>query len=189
MLDIEKLKSEDNAEYNKLYLLYKRKLLHLIYEYTHDNSIGEDLLQEVFIRVYKSISTYNPSYSFNTWIYNITINVAKSHMTRSEKFIPCGDFESIVDYSEEGYSLSKEDVANIVKSISYNDSDERYDIHFDIQNVVLSLPENLRRVTELIDIRGRSNREAAKILGLTEGTVRVLICRARKLIGEKSGTN
>jgi len=60
---------------NKLYAQFRKPLLYFITSKVRDKNIAEDLLQEVFIKVYKNINEFNENLTFSSWIYRITHNI------------------------------------------------------------------------------------------------------------------
>ena len=66
----------------ELYALYYKRLLFFIRSMVREDS--EDLQQEVFIKVFEKLHTYNPLFSFNTWIYTITRNHCINHIQKKE---------------------------------------------------------------------------------------------------------
>lgn len=61
-------------------IIYGEDLKRLIYTYVHDWNETEDLLQEVFLKIYKNLDQFNKNSSLKTWIFRITVNTCKDYL-------------------------------------------------------------------------------------------------------------
>lgn len=85
-------KQGDSSAFDFLVMKYTDKILNLIYKYTGNHALAEDLTQEVFLRVFKSRDTYEPRAKFSTWLYRISVNVALNSLRSSkDKVYSSGD--------------------------------------------------------------------------------------------------
>ncbi len=63
---------------------YQGQLYNFIYKMTKSKEDTEDILQDVFVKVYNNLYKYNNNYRFSTWIYSITLNTIKSSIKKKE---------------------------------------------------------------------------------------------------------
>jgi RNA polymerase sigma-70 factor, ECF subfamily len=131
----------------------------------------EDVLQEVFLKVYKSLNDYNEAYSFSSWIYRIAHNEAISHFRKTS-----ARPESVSLESDEGENLlsllpSKIDLAG---EYAQNETALR------VRELLFRLPEKYRSVLVLHFLEDKGYDEISDILRLPPGTVATNIRRAKE---------
>lgn len=101
-----------------VYLPYSRMVRQLLYNLAPDDDL-DDLVQEVFIKIYKNISKFRGDSSIKTWIYRIAINTLKDHWRKKDH-----SHEELKDYPEETNSRY-EDADLIQRALSKLDNDKR----------------------------------------------------------------
>ncbi len=77
---IRKLKQRDEEAFRQLVTAYQQKVFHVVYRMIGDAEEAEDLSQEVFITVFKSIDSFREESKFSTWLYRIAINHCKNRI-------------------------------------------------------------------------------------------------------------
>lgn len=146
---------------------HSTRVYRLAYRLTGDPHDAEDLTQDVFVRVFRSLSTYRPG-SFEGWLHRITTNLFLDSVRRRARarVQPLGDAEQfLVDAdAEPGQRLH----------------DALLDP--DLQSALDALPPDFRAAVVLCDIEGLTYEEVAAILGIKLGTVRSRIHRGRRLL-------
>src|SRR3974390_1075810 len=82
-----RVKTGDESAFTYLVEKYRRPMVGFMYRMCHNPSAAEELAQEVFLRVYRSRSSYEASAKFSTWLYRIAMNLAVNHArdTRHER--------------------------------------------------------------------------------------------------------
>ena len=82
-----RVKTGDESAFAYLVQKYRRPMVGFMYRLCHNPSTAEELAQEVFLRVYRSRTSYEPSAKFTTWLYRIATNLAVNHArdTRHER--------------------------------------------------------------------------------------------------------
>ncbi len=134
----------------------------------------EDILQEVFIKVYRFINDYDDSMSFSAWIYQIARNTMIDEI-RKKKRRPISsklELEEFVKILKSSLDLEAE--------FHFSDSLEK------IKNIIEELPFNYREVLMLRFLEEKDYSEIMDILEKPKGTVAALINRGRKMLVEKS---
>ncbi len=91
-----RVKTGDEAAFAGLVQKYRRPMVGFMYRFCHNPSTAEELAQEVFLRVYRSRATYEPSAKFTTWLYRIATNLAVNHARDTKHERP----ENIVNLDE-----------------------------------------------------------------------------------------
>ena len=82
---VEKCRKGDINSFELLVLKYQRRIFNLIYRLTGDNEIVEDIAQDVFLKAYKSLDSFQGKSSFYTWLYRIAINTSFNHIKSNKE--------------------------------------------------------------------------------------------------------
>ena len=165
---MEKVKSDETFAFNILVDRYKVKLFNLIYRLLQNKEEAEDILQETFLRVYRERQSYDPTYSFSTWIYTIALNLCRNELKRRKKFRFFG-LDLIKDNRE--YAISEVKNSNGISSV--------------LEKAILSLPVKYRTVFLLRDVNELSYEEVSQSLGIPLGTVKSRVNRARLMLRDR----
>ncbi len=168
------LGGEERA-FQELVSRYQTRLLNFIYRTISDREKAEDLVQEVFIRVYRHIGRFDRSKKFSTWIYTIASNLAKNEL-RNRSRNPLVLFQSIKKTApgEEERPLQFEDSAN-----RPDDLYRKRHLRELVEESVAKLPAHHREVFVLRELEGKSYEEIAEITKTNLGTVKSRLNRAR----------
>ncbi len=173
-------KGQDNA-LNELMGRYKKSLFHFITRYTHDEEISYDIVQETFFRVYQKAETFNPSYKFKTWLYQIALNLCRDY-ARKKKLQSFVSLDTWLG-SDEDSSGSLHDIIASGEDIE-NITENRQALKL-LEKQIDKLPHKLKAALILFTLEGHSQEECATILGTTAKTVETRIYRARKILLNK----
>ena len=144
---------------------HSARVYRLAYRLTGNRHDAEDLTQDVFIRVFRSLDRYEPG-NFNGWIHRITTNLFLDRVRRTSKLRMDG-FSEGAEERLEGREQRPESVVH----------DAAFDP--DIEAALSSLTEEFRVAVVLCDVEGLSYEEIADVLGVKIGTVRSRIHRGR----------
>lgn len=174
---VDRVLNGDKNAFNLLVLRYQNKLAHLVSRYVLASEIP-DVVQETFIKAYRSLSLFKGESIFYTWLYRIAVNTAKNYLISQGRRPPSLD----IDASEaEGYEGAD--------SLRDLDNPESLVLSKEVEKVVFdaieALPDDLRTAITLREIDGLSYEEIAEIMDTPVGTVRSRIFRARDIIDEK----
>ena len=161
---------------------YQGRLLNFVYRTISDRDRAEDLVQEVFIRVYRHIGRFDRSKKFSTWIYTIASNLAKNEL-RNRSRNPLVLFQTIkAKFEDEARPLQFEDVHT-----RPDDLFRKRHLKEMVDQSVAELPAHHREVFVLRELEGKSYEEIAEELGLSIGTVKSRINRAREALRDLMG--
>jgi RNA polymerase sigma-70 factor (ECF subfamily) len=175
-INIDRLIQHDRQEYAALVDSFSDRIYRLALRMTGDEQDAEDVLQETFIKVFKYIEGFKGNSSLATWIYRIAMNEALMLLRK---------------HRPEGYSLDEEndDEDFTPRQIASWDALPEQNLMSvettqHLREAVLKLPEILRGVFLLRDTEHFTVKETAEALGITEGTVKVRLLRARLKLRE-----
>jgi RNA polymerase sigma-70 factor (ECF subfamily) len=167
------LQGEERA-FQELVERYQTRLLNFIYRTIGDRERAEDLVQEVFIRVYRHLHRFDRSKKFSTWIYTIASNLAKNEL-RNRSRNPLVLFQAIrKTWQDEDRPLQFEDPAG-----RPDDLFRKRHLRELVEASVGRLPEHHRQVFILRELEGKSYEEIAEITDCNLGTVKSRLNRAR----------
>jgi RNA polymerase sigma-70 factor (ECF subfamily) len=153
---------------------YQTRLLNFIYRTIGDREKAEDLVQEVFIRVYRHLQRFDRSKKFSTWIYTIASNLAKNEL-RNRSRNPLVLFQTIKkNWQDEDRPVQFEDVNS-----RPDDLFRKRHLRQLVEASVAQLPEHHRQVFVLRELEGKSYEEIAEITDCNLGTVKSRLNRAR----------
>lgn len=153
---------------------YQTRLLNFIYRTIGDRERSEDLVQEVFIRVYRHLHRFDRSKKFSTWIYTIASNLAKNEL-RNRSRNPLVLFQAIrKNWQDDDRPLQFED-----HTTRPDDMYRKRHLRDLVEQSVERLPEHHRQVFVLRELEGKSYEEIAEITSCNLGTVKSRLNRAR----------
>lgn len=144
---------------------HSARVYRLAYRLTGNQHDAEDLTQEVFVRVFRSLSKYTPG-TFEGWLHRITTNLFLDGARRRQRI----RFDTLTDESTERLQGREPGPAQL-----YDDSQ----LDADVQDALNALAPEYRAAVVLCDIEGLSYEEIAATLGVKMGTVRSRIHRGR----------
>ena len=161
---------EDGFE--ELVRRYQRPIVAYVYRMVGDYDAALDLTQEVFIKVYGSLTRYRSEYKFSTWIYRIAHNAAIDHLRRNNTRLEDLELES-----ESGDTYEKPLASS---ALTPEQLSERAERRAEIEEIVEHLPASYRELIMLRHALDFSYDEIAEVTGLPLGTVKNRIFRARE---------
>jgi RNA polymerase sigma-70 factor (ECF subfamily) len=153
---------------------YQTRLLNFINRTIGDRERAEDLVQEVFIRVFRHLHRFDQTKKFSTWIYTIASNLAKNEL-RNRSRNPLVLFQTIKKHWEADHRPLQFEDATARPDDLYR---KRY-LKDAVDRCVGQLPAHHRAVFVLRELEGKSYAEIADITGCNLGTVKSRLNRAR----------
>ena len=174
---VERVQQGDKKAFNLLVSRYQNKVAGLLTRYISRNDIP-DVVQESFIKAYRSIDSFRGDSAFYTWLYRIAVNTAKNYLTAQGRRPPN---EDILAEEAESYDVGT-NLRDVETPENLMLSAELKKIVFDTIN---GLQEELKTAITLREIEGLSYEKIAEIMDCPVGTVRSRIFRAREIIESK----
>jgi RNA polymerase sigma-70 factor (ECF subfamily) len=169
----------ETRSFDALVERYQARLLNFVYRIVGDRERAEDLVQEVFVRVYRHLGRFDRSKKFSTWIYTIASNLAKNEL-RNRSRNPLVLFTSMTNgWEDEERPLEFEDPTS-----RPDDLFRKRHVRELVDSSVAQLPSHHREVFVLREIEGRSYEEIAEITHCNLGTVKSRLNRARNSFAE-----
>ncbi len=144
---------------------------------TRDASDADDVVQETYLRAYRSWHTYTPGSDCRRWLFTICRNVFLRSVERERPMVDIEDVERDAIGAGQVYAAALEE--------GYTDLFSRLDILPAIERAVRELPEPFREAMVIVDIEDQPYEAAAEILGVPIGTIRSRLFRGRRLVQER----
>jgi len=172
---ISALRSGDEQAFKKLVETYRQKVFNTAISLVQDNELAEDISQEVFVTIYRSVSSFNEKSTLSTWIYRITVNKCLDHLRAKKRknfdlfsrFFNNDIIENKPVFDHPGIQLEKRETA-------------RY-----LFEAIETLPHNQKSVFVLAHIEELSQKEIAEIMNLSIKAVESLLQRAKANLRKK----
>lgn len=153
------------AAQEMLYKKYSGLMMAICKRYAYTTFEAEDIFQEAFIRVFKSLDTYKGQGSFEGWMRQIFVNTALNHYHRNKKFY---FHEETDDHHLEISDPNPDAIADLSAE--------------DLTRLIASLPEGYRLVFNLYVIEGYSHKEISDLLNISEGTSKSQLFKAKAIL-------
>ncbi|HTC94902.1 MAG TPA: sigma-70 family RNA polymerase sigma factor [Terriglobales bacterium] len=169
--------SGDAAAWAEVVQLHSRRIYNICYRFTGSPEDAQDLAQEVFIKIYRTLKTYDGSRgAFTTWITTVTRNLLVDHYRARKNDRLTDSLEAAPAGNEDALTLGDRlpDAAPSPESHM-----QRKDTQKQVQAALARLSPDLREAVILRDLQELDYREIAAILRVPEGTVKSRINRGR----------
>jgi len=175
-----RLKAGDESAFGYLVQKYRRPMVGFMYRMCHNPSTAEELAQEVFLRVYRSRTTYEPSAKFTTWLYRIATNLAVNHARDTRHERPENTTRLDEPDPETG---TTPDLAD--ESLTAEEAILKRERLAAIRSKVNALPERQRMAVLMHKYQQMDYREIADALRLSESATKSLLFRAYETLREQ----
>jgi RNA polymerase sigma-70 factor, ECF subfamily len=175
-----RVKTGDESAFSYLVQKYRRPMVGFMYRLCHNPSTAEELAQEVFLRVYRSRTSYEPSAKFTTWLYRIATNLAVNHARDTRHERP----EKTVRLDEPDKETgTTPDLAD--DSLTAEEQILQRERLAAIRGKVNALPERQRVAVIMHKYQQMDYREIAGVLKLSESATKSLLFRAYETLREQ----
>jgi RNA polymerase sigma-70 factor, ECF subfamily len=175
-----RVKAGDESAFDYLVQKYRRPMVNFMYRMAHNAAAAEDLAQEVFLRVYRSRSSYEASAKFTTWLYRIATNLAANHARDTRHERP----ENMVSLDEPDEDTGTTmDVAD--SKLSVEENMVRRERLAAIRKTVQNLPERQRIAVIMHKYQQMDYKQIAEVLKLSESATKSLLFRAYETLREQ----
>ena len=165
---IQRCLAGDQIAWEQIVRQHWRKVFNIAYKFTGKHDEAEDLTQDVFVKIFKSLDTFDRRANFQTWLVSVSRNLCIDHYRSVRKE------RETIDRDVDAGELSP--VAQTVSPVAALEHRDRVEL---LKKALDNLPPTLRSAVLLRDIQELSYQEIADKLKLPEGTVKSRINRGR----------
>ena len=165
---IERCLTGDQQAWEQIVRLHRRKVFNVAYKFVGKHDEAEDLTQDIFLKIFKALASFDRRANFQTWIISISRNLCIDHYrsVRKERQTIARDVDS-------------NDLQPATPERGPYAQAEHQDLRAQLRQALETLPVTLRTAVVLRDLQELSYQEIADRLGLPEGTVKSRINRGR----------
>ena len=162
--------TDDNAAYEYLVTKYHRPMIAFMYRMCRNQALAEELAQEVFLRVYRSRSTYEPTAKFTTWLFRIATHLALNSLRdgKNERSQERLDDDSGDMPARQVFDRRPSAEQSMVYQAKLDE----------IRRAIAALPEKQRAAVLMHKYEEMEYSQIAKVLGCSESAVKSLLFRA-----------
>jgi RNA polymerase sigma-70 factor (ECF subfamily) len=171
--------SGESPAWTELVRTHHRRVYSLCYRFTGSGTDAEDLTQDVFLKIYANLASFDTSRgSLQVWITTLTRNLLVDHFRRTRNLRATGSLD-------EGWDLGGEDRPMIpadrleAKGPTQHDQATRRELEKMVQQALAQVSPELREAVILRDLQDMDYKEIASVLSIPEGTVKSRISRGR----------
>jgi RNA polymerase sigma-70 factor (ECF subfamily) len=165
LADAARVVAGDTSAFEGIVERWQLRLFNLAWRFCRNRATAEDMAQEVFIRVFRSLATFRGQSAFSTWITAIAVNTYRSRIRTLGQ--PTLGLEPTRTAAAEGNPLER------------LQERERNEV---VQRAVLTLPERYRDAIVLFYFEEKDLAETARVLNVSEGTLKARLHRGRDLL-------
>jgi RNA polymerase sigma-70 factor (ECF subfamily) len=151
-----------------IYKHFRRPLFNLVYRYTYNSETAEDLLQDIFIKVFSHLHDIRDEETFVGWIYRIAVNTCYSYLRRKK--------------SQLQRTIPLNEMGGRIEGKNYRSGDEIMKKSLD--DAIQNLPGKMKSIFLLHDVQGFKHKEISRMLGCSMGTSKSQLFKARMKIRE-----
>ena len=171
---VDRTKAGDARAFDELVVRFSPRLYGLIYNMTSSHEDTNDLLQEVFAKAYRSIRGFQGKSSFYTWMHTIAVNMTINFLKKRNrrKTMSLDDVDNGI--------LNDRDFIAATSNGDPSHSANLVELQKKLNESMMKLSHEHRAVVTMFDIQGMPHADIAKILKISEGTVRSRLFYAHK---------
>lgn len=163
---IKRCREGEHLAMEQVYERLKSPFFGVVFRYTRDRAAAEDILQDIFIKIFTNLDNLHNDDAFIGWAYRIAVNTGLSHVRRNKMLL-----RKSVPLNEVNYSLGD------------SEAEGREDLlKMSLEKALGDLTAKLKSIFILHDVQGFKHHEIAQIMGCSVGTSKSQLFKARKKI-------
>lgn len=179
---VSRTRAGDLGAFEELLGRHEDGLLRLAFRFVRNEHDAQEVLQDVFVTTWRKLPGFQDRAQIGSWLYRVTVNASLMHLRVRKRRPECVALASIVRSSRQDFDRDVDfDTGDRHRPDSQLESRELRRV---IHGAIERLPPSLRSVFEIREVQGWSTRQTAKLLGLSEATVKTRLHRARRVLRE-----
>ena len=178
---IERLKDGDHEAFEAIFSLYGKKVYNQALRLLGNSSDAEDVVQEVFLLVYRKSTSFQGKSKFSTWLYRLTMNAAITKLRQSK--YECSSIDDFLPkFSDDGHH-------SVRPVVDWSQEVDKLASNLELSRIIGQAIDQLQPIDKAVlvlsDLEEMSNREISEILGLSILAVKARLHRARLFLRGK----
>ena len=178
---LRRLRERDERAFRELLEAHRDRVYNITYRMLGNRAEAEDVAQEVFITVFKTIDSFREESKFSTWLYRVAVNHCKNRI----KYLARRQDRNKDELDEMSGSVNGASVGTPVRAAQPDRALEGVQMEQILHDAIASLDEEHRMVVVLRDVEDLSIEEICAITDLPDGTVKSRLHRARLALRKK----
>lgn len=162
--------SGDQRAQKKLYELYAKNMFYICLRYCGDDEVARDLMHDGFVKAFTKLHSFRAEAKLKTWLTRVMANHSINYCKKQAR----QQFKKIDDVE---YALADEDQDIMQKFEQVKTTDT-----FKVLDTILTLPVGYRTVLSMYALDGYSHKEIAETLGVSQGTTKSQLAKARRML-------
>ncbi len=163
----------EKLDFEEIYTTFEKPVYNFVFRMVKDDHLACDIVQEIFIKIYKNLEGFKGNAKLSTWIYKIATNAYLDYFRTAEH-----KKENVTKQLDDNLDKAKR-LEEVKRVLSIDERVVKLEMNACIREFLDRLPDDYRAVIVLHDLQGIKNREVADILGCTLETVKIRLHRAR----------
>ena len=165
-----RVREGDGASFGVLLEKHRSSVVHFLYRMVQNHAVAEELAQEVFLRVYRSRGTYEPTAKFTTWLFRIATHLALNSLRD-------GKYDRVQErLDDDGSDLPSRQISDVRPNVEQSMLKEvRME---EIRKAIADLPEKQRAAVLMHKYQEMEYAQIAKVLNCSESALKSLLFRA-----------
>jgi RNA polymerase sigma-70 factor (ECF subfamily) len=168
--EIQPLLEDDQQTFHELYQKYHERVYSICFRMTQNTSESEDLTQDVFVRLFRTIGSFRGESAFSTWLHRLTVNLVLMHFRKRKR--------------RQDRSNEEAELSTYIVPGSQDPKRMRIVDRILLSEVIAKLPEGYRQAIILHDIQGLQHKEIAEAGGRSVGTSKSQLHKGRAMLRE-----
>jgi len=174
---VRRCRSGDAAAWEEIVQRFHRRIYNLCYRFAGTAEDAQDLTQEVFIKVYRTVGSFDgEKASFNTWVTAVTRNLLVDHFRKTRNERATDSIDAVQGGEENGPTMADRLASTGDSPQLHVESRERREM---VHRALQEISPDLREAVILRDLQDMDYKEIAQVLEIPEGTVKSRISRGR----------
>ncbi|MEN8200950.1 MAG: RNA polymerase sigma-70 factor [Bacteroidota bacterium] len=170
---IRQFKADDRKAFNAIYRAFRRRIFRFAYSYVKIQADAEEIVQDVFLKIWENREKIDESLSFESFLFTITYNTSISQLRKK--------------VSENQYVEYLKSIQRISTEVSTSPEIEFTELKDNAEQIIEQLPPRQKQIFKLNREEGLTYREIASMLNISQNTVESHMERALKTIRKKLG--
>ncbi len=168
LADVQRVLGGDLAAFEGIVRRWQGPLINLAFRFCRDRHRAEEMAQDAFLQIFRSLGKFRADAAFSTWIFAVSLNLYRSSTRR--RSLPAESIDALAE-------LAAEEIPQL--AFERNERDEL------VRRAVAALPPRYRDAVAVFYLREMDLRETASILGVSEGTAKAWLHRGREILRRK----
>jgi len=168
--EIQPFLEDDQQTFHELYQKYHERVYSICFRMTQNTSESEDLTQDVFVRLFRTIGSFRGESAFTTWLHRLTVNLVLMHFRKRKR--------------RQDRSNEEAELSTYIVPGSQDPKRMRIVDRILLSEVIAKLPEGYRQAIILHDIQGLQHKEIAEAGGRSVGTSKSQLHKGRAMLRE-----